>query len=81
VCSSDLNSRSTREISAAIRHVIDREAELKADLAQWQAAGGLERFSRSAIARTFAEGLDGALAGNGLPVPDRNIRSQSAQDH
>jgi glycosyltransferase involved in cell wall biosynthesis len=76
-----VNAGSTREINAAIRHVIDREAELKADLAQWQASGGLERFSRSAITRTFAEGLDGALAGNGLPVPDRNNRSQSAQDH
>ncbi|WP_264392880.1 glycosyltransferase [Porphyrobacter sp. ULC335] len=76
-----VDSSSTREISKAIRHVIDREAELKADLAQWQATGGLERFSRSAIARTFADGLDGALAAHNSSVPHRNIRSQSAQDH
>ncbi len=57
-----VDARSTRQISQAICHALAHEKELKAALAQWQNAGGLARFTRTAIARTYAKGLDAAIA-------------------
>ena len=57
-----VDARRPREIAEAIRHVIANEGALKAALAQWQQSGGLERFSRSAIAATYRRGIDHALA-------------------
>lgn len=56
-----VDARRPQTIAQAISHAIRHEAELKAALAQWQQAGGLEPFSRKAIADTFAQGLDAAL--------------------
>lgn len=58
-----VDARRPREIAEAIRHAIANEGALKAALAQWQQSGGLERFSRSAIASTYRKGIDHALAG------------------
>jgi glycosyltransferase involved in cell wall biosynthesis len=57
-----VDARNTAEIAQAICTVIAQEQALKAALAQWQAAGGLERFTRAAIAATFSQGIDAALA-------------------
>lgn len=57
-----VDARSTRQISEAICHAITHEKELKAALAKWQSAGGLSRFTHAEIARTYAKGLDAALA-------------------
>lgn len=62
-----VDARSTRQIGEAIYHVLAHEKELKAALAQWQNAGGLTRFNRGTIARTFAKGLDAALASHQAP--------------
>lgn len=57
-----VDARNTGEITQSIRTVMGQEQALKAALAQWQAAGGLERFTRAAIADTFTQGIDAALA-------------------
>jgi len=57
-----VDARSKSQIGQAICYALAHEKELKAALAQWQNAGGLVRFTRAAIARTYAEGLDAALA-------------------
>lgn len=57
-----VNARRPEDIARAVRHVVENEAELKAALGAWQQAGGLQRFTRAAIARTFSEGIDAALA-------------------
>lgn len=56
---------SSHQIREAIRHAIENQNELKSALFAWQQAGGLERFSRSGIARAFGEGLDLALSMRG----------------
>lgn len=57
-----VNARSKHDIGQAICHALANERELKSALAKWQNAGGLARFTRKAIAKTYAEGLDVALA-------------------
>lgn len=57
-----VNNRDTDEIREAITHALGNEKELKSALGEWQEAGGLERFSRAAIALTYAAGLDAALS-------------------
>lgn len=52
-----VDARSPAAIAKAIRHVISHEAEIKTALGKWQAGGGLQRFTRSAIAQTFAQEL------------------------
>jgi glycosyltransferase involved in cell wall biosynthesis len=62
-----VNAHSTAEIRDAIRHAIRNENALKEALHEWQQAGGLDGFSRAAIARTFEAGLHAALRPQGLP--------------
>lgn len=69
-----VDAHSPREIIAAIRHVIENEGELKSALSVWQQAGGLERFSRVAIARTYGVGLDGALGGQEIAATVAKFR-------
>lgn len=57
-----IDARSKRQIGEAICHAVVHEKELKAALAEWQNAGGLEQFTRAAITRTYAQGLDEAIA-------------------
>ncbi len=57
-----VDARSKQEIGQAISHALAHEKELKSALAHWQSAGGLARFTRAAIAQTYANGLDAALA-------------------
>lgn len=49
-------------IGAAMRHVLENERELKADLARWQSSDDALRFTQGTIARHFAEGLQHAAA-------------------
>lgn len=56
-----VNARKPREISAAMRHVIDNEVELKHALSRWQESGGLTQFSRTTIAARFDRGLRVAI--------------------
>lgn len=64
-----VDARSPADIARAIRDAVKNEAELKSALADWQKAGGLERFTRTAIAQTFSEGIDAALAPTGPGAP------------
>ncbi|MBU7581294.1 MAG: glycosyltransferase family 4 protein [Porphyrobacter sp.] len=57
-----IDARNTDDIAQAIRTAMAQEQPLKHALAEWQAAGGLEQFTRAAIAETFARGIDCALA-------------------
>ena len=57
---------SPRQIREAMRHAIENQTALKSALSVWQQAGGLEQFSRPAIARTYGEGLDLALSMRGI---------------
>lgn len=57
-----VDARDANDIARALRTAIAHEQELKAALAEWQQAGGLERFTRAAISRTYARGLGIALA-------------------
>jgi glycosyltransferase involved in cell wall biosynthesis len=50
------------EIANAIQFACRNEVRLKSALADWQAGGGLDRFTHKAIARTFGEGLRHAVA-------------------
>jgi glycosyltransferase involved in cell wall biosynthesis len=56
-----VDARSTQDIAQAIRKAVLQEQALKAALSTWQQAGGLERFTRAAIAQTFGRGIDTAL--------------------
>lgn len=60
-----VDARKTDDIARAISTAITQEQALKKALAEWQQSGGLERFTRSAIARIFADGIDAALARTG----------------
>lgn len=57
-----VDARNKHEIGQAICYAVAHEMELKAALAKWQSAGGLARFTRAEIARTYAKGVDAALA-------------------
>lgn len=57
-----VNAKKADEIAEAIRYAVAHEEELKQALAQWQASGGLARFSSNAIRSTFDSGLTTALA-------------------
>lgn len=57
-----VNARSKHEIGQAICHAVAHQAQLKAALAKWQSDGGLAQFTRAEIARTYAKGVDAALA-------------------
>ncbi len=48
-------------LARAMADMLDRQAELKAALADWQANGGAKRFSRPAIAQTYTAALHTAL--------------------
>lgn len=56
-----VDARKTGDIAQAISTAMTQEAALKAALADWQQSGGLERFTRAAIAGIFADGIDAAL--------------------
>jgi glycosyltransferase involved in cell wall biosynthesis len=55
-------AREPEALAAAMDTAVREEGQLKAALAEWQAAGGLERFGRSAIARDYAAALNAAAA-------------------
>lgn len=48
-------------LASAMTHVVERRAELKQSLAQWQASEASARFTRVAIARNYAGALEQAL--------------------
>lgn len=52
-----VGAKNPGQIAEAMRHVIANEADIKRALAGWQDAGGLARFTRTAIAATFDDGL------------------------
>jgi glycosyltransferase involved in cell wall biosynthesis len=56
-----VDAKKPKEIAEAIRHVTAHEAEIKAALGNWQASGGLRRFTRAAIAEAFSQGLRAAV--------------------
>lgn len=49
-------------IAAAMRHVVEQETALKAELRAWQTSAAARRFTRPEIARTFAAGLSSAMS-------------------
>lgn len=65
-----VDARNPGDIAQAISTAIKQEEALKAALAKWQQSGGLERFTHSAIARVFADGIDAALGGTGTTCSD-----------
>ena len=56
-----VDARNPGSIADAMRYAIDNEAELKAELANWQVSQGASRFQRPAIAQDFSDGLMQAL--------------------
>jgi len=63
-----VDPQSSASIAEGLARLVRDEAALKAVLAQWQNAGEATRFTRAAIADTFANGLSLALATNGHAV-------------
>ena len=55
-------------IADAIMHALTNESALKAALATWQASADAAAFQRPAIARTFIDGLEAALASGRRPA-------------
>jgi len=57
-------ARDPRAIANAIRTVMARESELKAELASWQVSDHAKQFQREHIASTFVDGLKTAIGLN-----------------
>lgn len=60
-----VDARDTAAIAAGLLALYREEDRLKADLAVWQAAGGLARFGRAAVRDSFAGAIRSALAAAG----------------
>lgn len=58
-----VDARDTGAIARAMERLVREEAELKAELAQWQMSEAAGKFTRAAIADAFSKGLAGAAAG------------------
>ena len=56
-----VDPKSVGDISRAVMHLQRNEAELKAQLADWQTSDHARQFTRAAIAQKFADGLTAAL--------------------
>ena len=56
-----VDAHSPKDIAQAMLQCIENEAEVKAELAQWQGSDHARQFTQSAIAKTFADGLLQAL--------------------
>lgn len=63
-----VDPQSSASIAEGLARLVRDEAALKTALARWQEAGEAARFTRAAIADTFAKGLSLALASNGHAV-------------
>ena len=63
-----VDPRDTSAIASGLLTLHRDEDRLKADLAAWQAAGGLARFGRAAIGTTFTRAIEEAI-GAGANVP------------
>lgn len=57
-----VDARDSKAIAAGLLTLFRNEDRLKADLAAWQAAGGLARFGSAAVRATFTKAIRNALA-------------------
>lgn len=56
-----VDARDVKAIAAGLLTLYREEECLKAELAAWQMAGGLDRFGKAVIAQTFADAVNNAL--------------------
>ncbi len=68
-----VDAHNTDNIAQAVRTAMEQEQGLKGALAHWQQTGGLKRFTRAAIAQTFAHGIDTALTDGGIASTNAGI--------